>query len=371
MAINKTKAGTYAVDFRNQHKRRIQRTFAIYREAAAFEKDVLAQVSKREYVKPSDKTVQEIAEEWYNRKADAGTYRRASLVDWKNHVANYIGPGLGGWKLHEIDVEKVEKAATEWGKRVSPKMVNKVLTTLTAILGLAKRYKLIKDNPAKEAERLKVPTDNEDDIEVSPDAVYSKEEVGRLINATEAGSPDRLLVMVPALTGLRIGEVLALTWPAVDLKTGNLHVRLNLADSDKGQVPVLQPPKTKTSRRTIPCLPAELIHELRVWKLKCPKSEWDLVFATEEGKPYRRKVASKALDRAIVKAKIKKRLTPHGLRHTFASLLLADNEPVTDVSYLLGHKDSYVTWKVYAHFAKKEIRAVENLGASILAGSQS
>lgn len=49
----------------------------------------------------------------------------------------------------------MEVAAAEWGKRVSPKMVNKVLTTLTATLALAKRYKLTKDNPAKDAERLK------------------------------------------------------------------------------------------------------------------------------------------------------------------------------------------------------------------------
>ncbi len=366
MAINKTKAGTYAVDFRNQHKRRIQRTFAIHREAAAFEKDVLAQVAKREYVKPSDKTVQEIDEEWYNRKADAGTYRRASLVDWKNHVANYIGPGLGGWKLHEIDVENVEKAATEWGKRVSPKMVNKVLTSLTAILALAKRYKLVKDNAAEEAERLKVATEHEEDIDVSPDKVYSKEDLYKLISATEAGTLDRLFVMVPALTGLRIGEVLGLTWPAVDLKTGKLHIRLNLADAAKGQEPTLQPPKTKTSRRTIP-LPSELIYDLKVWRLKCPKSEPDLVFATEEAKPYRRKAASNALDRAIAKADIK-RLTPHGLRHTFASLLLEDGVPVSEVSYLLGHKDSYVTLKVYTHFVRKETRAVQNLAASILAG---
>ncbi len=366
MAINKTKAGTYAVDFRNQHKRRIQRTFATHREAAAFEKDVLAQVAKREYVKPSDKTVQEIAEEWYNRKADAGTYRRASLVDWKNHVENYIRPQLGHWKLYEVDVEKIEKGAAEWGKRVSPKMVNKVLTSLTAILALAKRYKLVKDNAAEEAERLKVATEHEEDIEVSPDEVYSKEDLYKLISAAESGTLDRLFVMVPALTGLRIGEVLGLTWPAVDLKAGKLHVRLNLADADKGHEPMLQPPKTKTSRRTIP-LPPELIHDLKVWRLKCPKSEPGLVFATEEAKPYRRKTASNALDRAIAQADIK-RLTPHGLRHTFASLLLEDGVPVSEVSYLLGHKDSYVTLKVYTHFVRKETRAVQNLAASIMAG---
>jgi integrase len=367
MAINKTEAGTWAVDFRDQHKRRIQRTFDTYKEAASFEKDALAQVSKREYVKPSEKTIHEVSEEWYQRKIDAGTYRRASLIDYHNQVENYIKPTLGHWKLQDIDIEHVEKAAAEWGKRVSPKMVNKVLTTLTSIVALAKRYKLIKDNPAKEAERLKIATENEDDIEVTPDRVYSKEEIRKLIQAAESGSRDRLMLMVPALTGLRIGEVLALTWPAIDLKAGKLEVRLNLADSDKGKPLMLQPPKTKSSRRTVP-LPPELTRELKVWKLKCPKSEDDLVFARDDGKPYHRNAASNALDTAITKAEIK-RLTPHGLRHTFASLLLADGVAVPEVSALLGHKDSYVTWKVYAHFVKKESNAVQNLAASILAGS--
>jgi integrase len=287
------------------------------------------------------------------------------LLDYHNHVENYIKPHLGSWKVHDIDVEQIEKAAAEWGKRVSPKMVNKVLTTLTANLRLAKRYKLVKDNPAEEAERMKIATENEEDIEVIPQRVYSKAELKKLIEATEPESRERLLLMMPALTGLRLGEVLALTWPAVDLKAGKLDVGFNLADSDKGQPLMLQPPKTKSSRRAVP-LPPELVREMKVCKLKWPMSERDLVFATEEGKPYHRNAASKALNAAIAKAEIK-RLTPHGLlRHTFASLLLADGVPVPEVSALLGHKDSYVTWKVYAHFAKKESSTVQNLAASIL-----
>jgi len=370
MAINKTEAGTYAVDFRDQHKRRIQRTFATHREAAGFEKEVLAQVEKQEYVKPSDKTLRTVAEDWYQRKLEARTYRRSSLKTWENRVENFIIPALGTLKVHQIDVEAIEKAAGEWNGagKLSPMTVNKVLTTLASILALAKRYKLIKDNPALEAERIKVATEEEDNTDVNPDRVYSKDEVRRLIDATEPGTHERLLIMVPSLTGLRIGEVLALTWPAVDLKTAKLHVRLNLADSDRGQEPILQSPKTKTSRRSIP-LPPELVHELKVWKLKCPQSKQDLVFATEESKPFHRKSASKIMDRAITKAEIK-RLTPHGLRHTFASLLLADGVPVPEVSYLLGHKNSHVTWQVYAHFVRKETRAVQNLAASILTGGQ-
>ena len=176
--------------------------------------------------------------------------------------------------------------------------------------------------------------------------------------------------MVPALLGLRIGETLALTWPAIDLKAGTLRVISTLADSDKGEEPLFQSPKTKSSRRTL-ALPAELIRELKVWKLKCPNSERDLVFATADGKPYHRKSVSKILDRAIEAAKLEKRLTPHGLRHTFASLLLADGKPAPEVAAYLGHKDCGVTLKVYAHFVREETRAIHDLAASILAGGQS
>ena len=81
MAINKTVAGTWAVDFRDQNGRRIQKTFDKHKDAADYEKEVCAQVASREYVKPSTKALREVAEDWYNRKSEAGTYRWASLVD--------------------------------------------------------------------------------------------------------------------------------------------------------------------------------------------------------------------------------------------------------------------------------------------------
>jgi hypothetical protein len=126
-----------------------------------------------------------VADDWYQKKVATGTYRRASLIDYRDHVENYIKPALGNWKVHDLNIETIEKAAADWGKEVSPKMVNKVLTTLTAVMSLAKRYKLIKDNPAEEAERLKIATENEDDIEVTSDKVYSKEEIRKLIQVTD------------------------------------------------------------------------------------------------------------------------------------------------------------------------------------------
>jgi integrase len=362
VAVIKTAAGNWLVDFRDQHRHRIRKTFDTHKDAVEYQKEALAQVVKREYVRPSGKTVSDVAAEWYQKKLGAGTYRRASLIDYRNHVDNYIKPNLGRWKVHDLDIEQIEKAAAEWGKRVSPKMVNKVLTTLTAILGLAKRYKWIKDNPAQDAERLKIATEDDGEA-VTRDMVYTAAEVGKLIRATESGTVDRLMVMLPALTGVRIDEALGSSWQFLDIKAGVFYVRLNLA------------PKTMTSKRDIP-LPAELVRELKIWRLKCPKCEIravdgttvNLVFAREDGLPYHRNAASDALDRAIAKAELAKRLTPHGLRHTFASLLLDRNTPVAEVSYLLGHKDSYTTQRIYNHFCKEESKATHDLAKAILAG---
>ena len=112
-------------------------------------------------------------------------------------------------------------------------------------------------------------------------------------------------------------------------------------------------------------LPQELAKELKVWKLKCPPSENDLVFATVEGKPLHRKLASQILDAAIAAAEVK-RLTLHRLRHTFASLLLSRNVPVTKVSRLLGHRDSVITLKIYAHFIEDKKNDVQDLATGIL-----
>src|SRR5262249_55738128 len=145
MAINKTVAGTFVVDFRDQFKKRMRKTFETHKEAVRFEKEVAAQVQSGDFLRPSDKTVKEVATEWHQKKVDAGTYRRATLESWKNHVDNYIVATWGEIKAQDLDVERIERGSASWVPKLSPKSVNKVLTTLTAILGMAKRYKVVRD----------------------------------------------------------------------------------------------------------------------------------------------------------------------------------------------------------------------------------
>ena len=201
---------------------------------------------------------------------------------------------------------------------------------------------------------------------MKPEDIYSPEELKTLIGAVAPASMERSLIMIPALLGLRIGEVLGLTWPAVDLKNNTLHVRTNLVDLGKengGRG--LKAPKSKSSRRSLD-MPAQLAHELRVWKLKCPPSEENFVFCNAEGRPLHRKTAAQILDAAITGAGIKRRLTLHKLRHTFASLLLAHGVDLPKVTKLLGHRDSTITLKVYAHFVDDKRNDVQDLATGIL-----
>lgn len=375
MAVKKTVAGTYRVDFRDQTGRRLRKTFDRLADAQAYNKQSLGDVSKGDFVAPSDVTVKDMAESWYTRKKDAGTYRYGTLHNWRIHINKHIAPALGAFRIQACTVEQIETAAAAWAKTASPKEANKILTTLTAIFKLAQRYGPLqgKANAAQLGERLKVSNEENDDEEVLPDQVYSEGELKALIKATEQGSFERLLVMVPALTGMRIGEVLGLTWTAVDFKANAINVRLNLVVSKNETGVELKAPKSKKSRRTLD-MPRELAHELKLWKLKCPPSEHDLVFTTIAGGFIHRKNAGQIFDRIIDRAnenkpeqeRIIKRLTFHKLRHTFASLLLSKGKDITEVSRLLGHSDCAITLKVYSHFVPRKTTTMQDLASSIL-----
>lgn len=140
----------------------------------------------------------------------------------------------------------------------------------------------------------------------------------------------------------------------------------SLANPEPGQVPPVKGPKSLSSYRKVE-LSKELVHELKLWKLKCLPSEENLVIVSDRGKPVRRQIVNNRLRQVLKALKIEKRLTPHSFRHTFASLLLAERRPVPEVSRLLGHKNAQITYSTYAHYVPSEDtkKAVQDLATSI------
>jgi integrase len=183
---------------------------------------------------------------------------------------------------------------------------------------------------------------------------YSPAQVRQLL--VELTEPCRTVVQLAVLTGMRIGEILALRWKRVDLQRGTLEVAETFSDGAFGL------PKTRSSNRVIP-MSEFLISVLKTYRIGKPSnSPEDLVFRTRTGTPlssknlYNRELAP-ACDR------IKQpRVSWHSFRHTHATLLAEVGESIKTAQSLLGHSDLGTTLNTYAHvIPDSQRRAVERV----------
>lgn len=149
-------------------------------------------------------------------------------------------------------------------------------------------------------------------------------------------------------TGMRLGELLALQPGDVDLARGVIHVKRTQSIVN-GKV-VIKVPKTKRSRRTIKIgslLVQQLSrHFMRQKKSNHPDSEW--VFCDRDGKMMNRSREPRSSFRRLMKRGLP-RIRIHDLRHTYATLLLADGENAKVVSENLGHASVKITLEIYCH----------------------
>lgn len=309
--------------------------------------------AEREAVRDEVATFEEFAAEWLDRRRAVGGRRGRGLsasaendLGWR---LAHLNGWFGGMRLDEITEEEVEryaaaKRAAKLGQGgLGATSVNKTLSTMEGILATAVRYRRIDRNPVA---GYRVPAAARRAAHLSTAA-----QIGALLEA--AGEIDaerrlrhghgRALLATLVLGGLRIGEALALAWRDVNLAKGTLRV----GDG-----------KTENAVRTV-YLVAPLRDDLlalKAWRGGEPDT---LVFGTATGGPdsksnIRRRLLAPAVARANAllardgEELIPETLTPHGLRHTFASLLFAIGEDPRYVMGQLGHADASFTLRIYA-----------------------
>jgi integrase len=172
-----------------------------------------------------------------------------------------------------------------------------------------------------------------------------------------AAMPDRWrpLLLTAIFTGLRSSELRGLRWEDVDLKTGELHVRQR-AD----RYNVIGSPKSKAGHRTVPLGP-EVRNLLREWRLRCPRSELDLVFPTSSGGIDRHSDIVRRFKSIVRKAGLTnsegepKYTGLHTLRHFYASWCINPEDrggqglPPKVVQERLGHSSIVMTLDTYGH----------------------
>ena len=123
-------------------------------------------------------------------------------------------------------------------------------------------------------------------------------------------------------------------------------------------------PKTRSSNRKIN-LPDEVIRVLKEWRLRCPHSEMNLVFPNENGGFLDRHNVRKNLNPVLSRAGINE-IRFHDLRHTFASLLLANDAHPKYVQDQMGHASIKITMDLYTHLLPEVNDKCVNLLNSIV-----
>jgi integrase len=396
-------ATTYALRFRAYGKRRYLTLGGAdhgwTRERAQLElENVLADVRRGIWrpvepppAKPTrDPTFHEFATSWY--EAGKHEWGPKTRLDYRWQLSRHLLPFFKDHRVSEITIAEVDRyrhakvaearatavaiadgaARTEeyvdkngYRRRRVPRplsttSINKTITRLAQILEVAVEYGVIAANPAKgRRRRLRAE-------KPAPVWLESAEQIEALLEA--AGELDRharatggyhhrgglayrrALLATLVFAGLRIGELTALRWADIDLASGRLTVRAS---------------KTAAGVRVVDLLPV-LHDELAAHKANAPNAApGAFVFATAAGtQPKQDNIRRRVMDAAVARVNAKlpesgipllpEGLTPHKLRHTFASVLVATGVDPGTVMDQLGHTDAAFTLRVYRHGMRRD-----------------
>lgn len=267
-------------------------------------------------------TVAELLDEWASTLPEktAGGYEYGISV-----LKNRLGRRRAT-ELSASDVARLIRDLKREGKKTWT--VKKVLTPLRSAYTVAVRDGLVASNPCAKLLPSEKPKADQREMRC-----LSRSEVSTLLSSCTTGRWKALFALL-AFSGLRISEALSLTWE--DVKEDTITVRGT---------------KSKAAQREVILIPY-VRSLLAAEKLKQPFGT-EFVFATREGRSCGRREALRALRAAEQRANIPN-YTLHELRHTFASILIAQGELPTLVAKQMGHADPSITMKVYAHLFEEQ-----------------
>lgn len=283
--------------------------------------------------------------------------RYSTYRGYEGHMENHLIPYFGKLKINQVNFDTIERFKTHaLGNGVTPPTLRKILITLGGVMIFATRMRYIDFNPVREVEKPRGRSLHDEKAEM---IILKPEEIQTLLGSVDIPK-ERALFMAAVLTGMREGELLGLQWGDIDWLNSQIHVRRTY---NHGR---FYEPKSKTSRRKIDLAP-ELVHELKLWRVACPPGDLDLVFPTEKGTPEdATNMVRRRFLPALRRAKLPK-IRFHNLRHTYASLLIAQGEHPKYIQSQLGHSSINVTMDIYGHLMDTvNRRAATQLGKLVL-----
>lgn len=315
-------------------------------------------------------TVKEYAEKWL--MLQSAHIRQTTLIDYTSKVKLHIIAPLGHMRMADVTKDDIQLALVPVSKK-SASVYKSVVILYKCIFKAAKDSRVIDENPTVFLTAKGGGVPQADKIPLTD------EQVETLLNAVK-GLQTYVFVMLGVYAGLRREEILGLKWDSVYLNKKAPYLTVRRAWHTEGNKPViLDELKTKAAHRDIP-LPDPLLECLKEWKAKSTseyvisnsdggplsytqfKRLWQFIvtrstkerfyYRYENGRRVRHVIkpvlGEKAAHNGKVVYSIDFDVTPHQLRHTYITNLIAASVDPKTVQYLAGHENSKITMDIYA-----------------------
>jgi len=304
---------------------------------------------------PARYTVDELVSAWL---ASASNLKPSTTAQYRKFYDTYARSILGQMRLATITPDLIQRLYS----KLTPSVAAHVHAVLHRAFVIAVRWEWMPANPC---ERVLKPAHKP-----ARKALWTQAELDNFLAGTQNHWLSPLWWLLIA-TGMRLGEALALRWDDLNAEGATLAISRTLHRINREWV--ITAPKSAAGMRTI-TLPPVAIEALAVQRQRqdawrdAAGERWEdtaLIFTGETGSPVHHSTVAHAMQRECVRLKLPA-VTPHGLRHLHASLLIHSGVPITAVSARLGHATPQVTMTIYAHaLSGQDARAAQAISEAL------
>jgi integrase len=334
------------------------------REATAKLREAQRRVESGERVADNRDTLAGFLARWVGEALPASGLKQTTVENYSTLVRVHVVPALGHYRLDALSAADVQRwINAKRAAGLSDRTVQLAHAVLRRALGQAVKWGECRRNVAALVDRPRV--GHREASHLTPAQAQA---------FLDAARGDRLeaFYSVAIACGLRRGEALALRWSDVDLDAGTVRVARTLSRTAAEGLTFTEP-KTARSRRTVP-LPAPCVEQLRAHRVRQAAerlragSLWadhDLMFPSMVGTPLDPRNALRACQAVAERAGLG-HVKLHTLRHTCASLLLAQGVHPRIVMETLGHSGISITMDTYSHVLPAQQREAADKLAGVL-----
>ena len=344
------------------------KTFRKKKAAEHYLTSMVKRVQDGSYVDVQPALMGHVFDQWVALELDVrlkeGSLKPSTAKSYRSMLDEHLRPAFGAHRSDRLNLAAVEAWRAGIASQIAAgTMASKTYVNLRNLLHAITRWarhparRYLAHDPLDGLPKVRLPR-------AKKRPHFEPAQVVELLRRAAEQPPDDTIIRTVLLSGLRRGELFALTWGDVDpgegQDGGRLHVRRSIYQG------AVTTPKTPDSDRVVD-VPQQLLDDLAVYKAMYPAIGEGFIFRQETGRPvdpdtWHREHLVPLLEQAGLRLP---RTGLHSLRHTYVSLLIAQGEDVGYIAGQVGHSSVQLTRDVYAHvFRDVRTAAMRRLDAA-------